>query len=296
MSQASRKKRCDETALGEIGIATRWAPRRRREIGYFMQSQAVLLLLAHTACAEGFTARADRATARYPAPRQHTHHSSNANLHLTLTLRGGDDSTWLEKFTTLPTYTEHALAVGVLWGASALLYLLTLYWCDQQADLLPEQRPLHDFGFAAVPVRRGMSCATDVSGSLLALWTAMKFFVGSLAEQREARYTVFCVAIGNFFSATLHTVTLMPAVPVYTDSTGLPLMGGRSDKLMSNHTFCVGLVLQMLARLGYCHHAVFLLGVPAYSVMMLSSRAHYSVDIVLSWWALAVAHAHAPLS
>ena len=50
----------------------------------------------------------------------------------------------------------------------------------------------------------------------------------------------------------------------------------------------------MLVRLGYCHPSVCLLGVLTYSTMMLSSRAHYSVDIVLAWWALAVAHAYAP--
>ena len=75
--------------------------------------------------------------------------------------------------------------------------------------------------------------------------------------------------------------------------TDLPLMGGKSDKLMSNHTFCTGLALQCLARLGYWPKWMVPTGVIIYSAMMLSTRAHYSVDIILAWWALAIARAFA---
>ena len=208
---------------------------------------------------------------------------------------------WEEFVVLLSTWREDPIAILILWVVAATLYLGTLHWCDEKARSVPEhlQKPLPDLGFAAVPVQRGksMSYATDASAMALTLWTAYKCFAGSPAEKRQAWYVIFCVAVGNFFSTTLHTVTLIPASEPNPAgfSTDLPLMGGKSDKLMSNHTFCVGLVLQMLVRLGYCHPSVCLLGVLTYSTMMLSSRAHYSVDIVLAWWALAVAHAYAPM-
>ena len=64
-------------------------------------------------------------------------------------------------------------------------------------------------------------------------------------------------------------------------------MGGKSDKLMSNHVFNTSLVLQLLASLGYVSNTLALLGIALYSVSMLSTRAHYSVDIILAWWAVA---------
>ena len=235
-------------------------------------------------------------------PRRQHHATLNpTRLRPIVNLRGGASEAlapWLNGLAVLDVWREDPLAISILWVAAAILYLGTLHWCDNRLYKFPEQKPLPDLGFAVVPAQRGktMSYATDASGSALALWTSLKFFIGSPAEKRQARYVVFCVAVGNLFSATLHTVTLIPASEPEPSgfSTDLPLMGGKSDKLMSNHTFCVGLVLQMFVRLGYCRPSVCLIGVLAYSAMMLSSRAHYSVDIVLAWWALAIAHAYAP--
>jgi hypothetical protein len=179
-------------------------------------------------------------------------------------------------------------SLTTFWLISAAFYLGTLHWCDRRAAQRSTEA-LDDLGFALVPAVPGMAHFSDIFGSALALWTGWAAFRGTPSEQLNARYVIFCVAVGNFFSTSLHTFTLMPS-PAFTSTTDLPLMGGKSDKLMSNHVFCTGLVLQMLANLGYVTQELALLITALYSVSMLSTRAHYSVDIILAWWALAASH------
>lgn len=179
-------------------------------------------------------------------------------------------------------------ATEVLWAGSAALYLGTLRWADARMRAAPgAQTPLADLGFDLFPRVDALAYVTDLVGSAMAAWTAWAFYRGSAAQQGAARYAVFCVGVGNLFSASLHTFTLIPSVDFA--SSDWPLMGGRSDKLMSNHAFCVGLFFQLCTRLGYCPRWAALLGVGLYSAAMLSTRAHYTVDIVLAWWALALA-------
>lgn len=227
--------------------------------------------------------------------RQHTHMAPLQGSAQWIKIRGGggEGSGRLQRALAgdLTLLRDDMLSLTTFWLVSAAFYLGTLHWCDQRAEQRSAEA-LDDLGFELIPSMPSMALFSDAFGSSLALWTAWAAFRGTPSERLRARYVIFCVAVGNFFSTSLHTFTLMPS-PAFTSTTDLPLMGGKSDKLMSNHVFCVGLVLQMLASLGYITQSRALLITALYSASMLSTRAHYSVDIILAWWALAASHAWA---
>ena len=101
-----------------------------------------------------------------------------------------------------------------------------------------------------------------------------------------AKEALFYSAFGNYFSASLHSVTLLPSSE---HANGVPaIFGGHSDKLMSNHTYHFGLYLRMLVRLKIFTFWAVLPCVLVYSTMLACTRSHYAVDIVLAWWTLAL--------
>jgi len=59
---------------------------------------------------------------------------------------------------------------------------------------------------------------------------------------------------------------------------------------MSNHTYNFGLLIRAMSKMGNFEPWVVVPCVLFYSLAMLSTRAHYSVDIVLAWWALAAVY------
>ena len=107
------------------------------------------------------------------------------------------------------------------------------------------------------------------------------------------RYAFYDIAIGKAFSATLHAVTIMPESRTHLGG-GLPgfLCGGATDRLMSNHVYEVGIGLELWERVGWSplswHGRIAVLA--TYSLLLISSRGHYTVDVVLAWWALAAVH------
>ena len=186
-------------------------------------------------------------------------------------------------------FREDSASAFALWAASAAVYLGTLRWADARVASAPTQQPpLVDLGFERIPRLDALAYFTDVLGTAMGLWVACAFFWGSAPQQEAARHGIVNCGVGNLFSASLHTFTIMPSAEYA--GTELPMMGGRSDKLMSNHAFCVGLTMQMLVKLRYVPGWAMPVGVALYSAAMLSTRAHYSVDIILAWWALAVTH------
>jgi len=208
--------------------------------------------------------------------------------------RIGDKKSRLFHFSDiLRLFKESTLLTCILWIFSAVIYLLTLAWCDGRADAntISGQRniELEDLGFAIIPHANCFVYVSDGVALCLGFWTMWALFAGKPAQRNAARYVLFAVSIGNIFSTSLHSFTLLPSTKEF-GRTDLPLMGGQTDKLMSNHTFNIGLVLQMYVKLGYFPAWVVPVGVFIYSVMMVSTRAHYTVDMILAWWALAVAN------
>ena len=65
------------------------------------------------------------------------------------------------------------------------------------------------------------------------------------------------------------------------------MMGGSTDKLMSNHVYEVGIALHIAEGFGLCGRWFSARGFVAYSIAMVASRGHYTVDVVLAWWCLA---------
>lgn len=220
---------------------------------------------------------------------------SIANQHVKRFRGGSLDGRWwqLRSENALKLFREDTLSTAILWLVSAVCYLGTLAICDANGTNQPGNYPvLDDVGFKVLPHLDVLAYVTDGIGSALALWTAWTLVWGSKIQRDAARYTVFCVAVGNFFSTSLHSVTRLPPV-AYHGATGLPLMGGEHDKLMSNHVFNTGAAFLMLSRLGYLNIWVALVSTTVYSLMMISTHAHYTVDVVLAWWALIVAESFA---
>ena len=177
-----------------------------------------------------------------------------------------------------------------LWLGSSAFYFITLYASEDWARKRKPQEPLHDRAFELIPRLEWMVYLTDGillagCGHLLQLiyWTGGSS--GIIAKEA-------CVysAIGNFFSSSLHSVTLLPSS---NHADGLPIFGGDADKLMSNHTFHFGLYLRIGVALGVFPLWAIIPCVLLYSLCLAATRAHYAVDIVLAWWALLLVFATA---
>jgi len=170
-----------------------------------------------------------------------------------------------------------------LWLGSSVFYFVTLYASEDWSRKRKPQEPLHDRAFELIPRMEWMVYFTD--GILLAgcgHLLQMIFWTGGSAGIIAKEACVYS-AIGNFFSSSLHSVTLLPSS---NHADGLPIFGGDADKLMSNHTFHFGLYLRIGCALGVFPLWALLPCVLLYSVCLAATRAHYAVDVVLAWWAL----------
>lgn len=134
-------------------------------------------------------------------------------------------------------------AAALLFFSSVALYTTTMV----PIGAGPMERPLKDLGFDLVPRAEWTAFATDGVGLAFSASTAAILFLSPNAAHRDAaRECANLVSIGNLFSASLHSVTLLPAcefAPGFAAAGPLKafgIMGGESDKLMSNHVFNVG--------------------------------------------------------
>ena len=169
------------------------------------------------------------------------------------------------------------------WFSAACVYYATMYYADarQRRRNAP---PLDDVGFELSPRLPQLQVVCDSCGVGGALWMFSVLFVGDAAHTEYVRALFDYNALGNVLSSTLHVVTILPTAE-FADS-GLPLMGGSADKLMSNHTFNFSIGLRAVT-LCYGWPAWALpLGVAVYSSCLVCTRCHYTVDIVLAWWVL----------
>jgi hypothetical protein len=173
------------------------------------------------------------------------------------------------------------------WVFAACLYYVTLRIAECRAARRP-MPALDDVGFEYTPCIPGLTRVCDYIGVLGTVWMLLVIAFGSGAQRELIRAMLDYHALGNVFSTSLHSVTILPSAD-FREST-VPLMGGSADKLMSNHTFNFGMFLRCLSLVHGLSWPWWL--IPAlvllYSWSMLCTRGHYSVDIVLAWWAIAV--------
>ena len=127
------------------------------------------------------------------------------------------------------------------WFSAACVYYATMYYADarQRRRNAP---PLDDVGFELSPRLPQLQVVCDSCGVGGALWMFSVLFVGDAAHTEYVRALFDYNALGNLLSATLHVVTVLPTAE-FVDSQ-FPMMGGSSDKLMSNHTYNFGLLLR----------------------------------------------------
>ena len=174
----------------------------------------------------------------------------------------------------------------IFWIVSAIIYYLTLYWSETWRTRRKLQPPLHDRSFELLPRINWFVYLTDGVGLVGAVFLAYWILFGAELYCHVAKEALCYSAIGNYFSASLHSVTLLPSSD---HATGVPaIFGGHSDKLMSNHTYHFGLYLRILVSLGIFPLSAVLPCIFVYSTMLACTRSHYSCDIVLAWWALAL--------
>ena len=150
------------------------------------------------------------------------------------------------------------------------------------------QPPLHDRSFEHLPRIDWFVYITDgiglVGAVVLAYWILL--CDASSIESRIAREALCYSAVGNYFSSSLHSVTLLPSSD---HAPGVPaVFGGHTDKLMSNHCYHFGLYCRILVQMELM--PLWIVGplILVYSTMLACTRSHYAVDIVLAWWALAL--------
>mmetsp|Transcript_35407 Transcript_35407/g.71766 ORF Transcript_35407/g.71766 Transcript_35407/m.71766 type:complete len:217 (-) Transcript_35407:135-785(-) len=174
----------------------------------------------------------------------------------------------------------------IFWIISAIVYYITLYFSEQWRSRRKLQPPLHDRSFELLPRIDWFVYLTDGAGLVGAVFLAYWILFCTGAHNHVAKEALCYSAIGNYFSASLHSVTLLPSSE---HATGVPaIFGGHSDKLMSNHTYHFGLYLRILVCLRLLSLWAVIPCILVYSTMLACTRSHYAVDIVLAWWALAL--------
>ena len=121
----------------------------------------------------------------------------------------------------------------VLWFVSTIVYFVSLHFTEQSQSRRKPQPQLHDVGFDFLPRVDSFVYITDGIGIVGSAKLAKYLFLTGGMEALAVKEGLCYSAMGYFFSATLHSVTLFPS----TDhATGIPGFGNHADKLMSNHT------------------------------------------------------------
>jgi hypothetical protein len=168
--------------------------------------------------------------------------------------------------------------------AISFLYLGTCLLNDKHHKLYP-QEALHDWTFRFIPHVRGSGCVTDFVAATVIFGVA-----GHLLRIRDFNafsWGIVDLAMGKLLSATLHSWTVLPdSQPAGLGKSVLPLMGGMTDRLMSNHVFELGVALHIAQGLGFVNTLARLCTLALFSCAILASRGHYAVDVVLAWWVL----------
>ena len=181
----------------------------------------------------------------------------------------------------------------VFWLSSIALYFVSLAATEQwQATKRKRQQDeLYDRGFELFPYVESFVYITDGTGIVGGMYLLRELLLdnnrtsssSSLAVKEALVYS----AIGYLFSSSLHSVTLLP--PTKQCAIGIPGFGRHVDKLMSNHTFHFGLFLRVLViteEISIIWNVIPCMVL--YSSMLLCTRGHYTVDIILAWWALGI--------
>ncbi|GMH68657.1 hypothetical protein TrRE_jg10012 [Triparma retinervis] len=169
------------------------------------------------------------------------------------------------------------------------VYLFTLQYNDALFHKDPRP-PLKDLGFHHFPCLPLAGEVCDVFATIVIFTVAgYLFYTGDLPA---FRWGLLDLAVGKLVSLTLHSSTLMPesrsVIPEPTPVIGR-LMGGSTDRLMSNHVFELGVALHIAQGLGWIRSTPERLAVLLiFSAGIILSRGHYTVDVVLAWWCMAV--------
>ena len=169
------------------------------------------------------------------------------------------------------------------------IYLFTLHHGD--AVFLKDPRPpLKDLGFAHLPHLPPAGEVCDVFATIVIFTVAG--YLAYTGDYPAFRWGLLDLAVGKLVSITLHSSTLMPesrnVIPSPTPIIG-GLMGGSTDRLMSNHVYELGVALHIAQGLGWIRSTPERLALlMAFSCGILMSRGHYTVDVVLAWWCMAV--------
>ena len=181
--------------------------------------------------------------------------------------------------------SNHSIA---LWLSSAVFYYLSLYVTERWSRTKVPQPPLHDRSFDYLPRIDSLVYITDGIGIVGAVFLGYWILLcdAETVESRIAREALCYSAIGNYFSSSLHSGTLLPSAD---HAPGVPaIFGGHTDKLMSNHCYHFGLYCRILVQMRMLPLSFVAPLILAYSTMLACTRSHYAVDIVLAWWALAL--------
>lgn len=180
------------------------------------------------------------------------------------------------------------VSIGI-YLAVAVVYMSTLWYSDAlyHSDPTP---PLKDIGFQLLPFVPQCAYPSDIFA-----FTFIFSVAGTLLFFKDYggfSWGLLDLSIGKFFSATLQVSTLIPESRPPPVPPNIPIigavMGGATDRLMSNHVFELGVALHIAEGLGWIKTWQRALTLLVFSATVIMSRNHYTVDIVLAFWYLAL--------
>ncbi|GMI57510.1 hypothetical protein ScalyP_jg5136 [Parmales sp. scaly parma] len=172
------------------------------------------------------------------------------------------------------------------------LYLTSINICDRiylARDDYSKQRPLADLGYFLIPMDARFQLFTDffAAASIFVICTSLIL----ARDMKNVTVGLRDITIGKIVSMTCHCSTQLPDSREPGFVNGFPLLGyqGLTDRIMSNHIFEFGTALHIATMYFPKKFPTFLRIVilAMYTLAMVSSRGHYTVDCVLAWWTLA---------
>ena len=183
-------------------------------------------------------------------------------------------------------------------ACAMVAYSITRIRVERMALQHPARCPtLYDFGHEWLP--RCSEYWVDIMCSGLAM---IMLYLGAVAGLCELmRWGLLWMALGNAMSATLHSFTIIgdlqnAAAVAKSGAARSIAAGGFCDRLLSNHTYNAGIAMLAVEFQWGLPAWVAWLGCGTVGVAIVATRCHYTVDVVLAWWALASVRAYAVAS
>ena len=124
-----------------------------------------------------------------------------------------------------------------------------------------------------------------VSACMMGPLTGYRVWFAEKYQQRANSWMLMVANIG-FVSSTLHFFTVIPTAAKELTKIHINPTPKYCDKLLSNHVVNFGFFLNYLYKINKISKVFVIISTLVFSLVVISSREHYTVDVIASIWVL----------